>query len=438
MKKRAKKGNLKPASKKLAPKPKPEIKIEARSAKSEAGSRSPAKQGFFSRIFSRKKNEGYPSKVQAAPAKGSKGQKGTKDFDKHLSTTINRFKKKKEEKAHGRKEKIFTIRGFIRTVDLQGTLEKAGLSKDPKEIARGITKANIVIFSIITLFYILQGIIKHANIFRLILFIAAMWIAFFFLVMGVLWLIYLFYLDMKIYQRTKEVEKVFPDFLQLASSNISAGMPIDRALWYAVRPNFGVLAKEIETVAKNTVAGQDLSQALADFSTKYDSRVIKRSVSLILEGLAAGGELADLLNKIALDIEETTILKRDMAANVTTYVIFISFATIIAAPVLLGLSTELLDIISRITASLVTETPSTSTGMFTFSFSEDAVSVTNFKIFAYTMITISSISAACIVNVIQKGRVKDGLGKIPVFIVVSVILYLIASEFIGGFFGSLI
>ena len=42
---------------------------------------------------------------------------------------------------------------------------------------------------------------------------------------------------------------VLADFLGLTSSNISAGMPIDRALWFAVRPKFGILAREIEEVA---------------------------------------------------------------------------------------------------------------------------------------------------------------------------------------------
>jgi pilus assembly protein TadC len=63
-------------------------------------------------------------------------------------------------------------------------------------------------------------------------------------------LVVFFYFDYKIYQRTKEIEEVLPEFLQLTSANISAGMTIDRALWFAVRPKFGVLAKEIEEVAK--------------------------------------------------------------------------------------------------------------------------------------------------------------------------------------------
>jgi archaellum biogenesis protein FlaJ (TadC family) len=270
-----------------------------------------------------------------------------------------------------------------------------------------------------------------------ILFILGFWFTIQFLLLALIWAGYLFCLDMRIYQRTKAVELVFPDFLQLASSNISAGMPIDRSLWYAVRPNFGVLAKEIETVAKNTMAGDDLADALREFARKYDSKVIMRSINLILEGLAAGGEMADLLTKIALDIEETRILKKEMAASVTTYAIFITFATIVAAPVLFALSTQLLAIIKEITANMGSSLKG-SGSFFKFSFSPDSIKLIDFKIFSYVMLAISSFSSACIVAVIQKGRVKDALSKIPVFILVAVLIYLVASVAMGGLMGSMV
>ena len=71
--------------------------------------------------------------------------------------------------------------------------------------------------------------------------------------------------------------------MKLTSANISAGMPIDQALWFAVRPKFGVLAKEIEEVAKSTIAGADLQTALIDFTKKYNSKILKRSINLIIE-----------------------------------------------------------------------------------------------------------------------------------------------------------
>jgi archaellum biogenesis protein FlaJ (TadC family) len=214
-------------------------------------------------------------------------------------------------------------------------------------------------------------------------------------------------------------------------------MPVDKAMWYAVRPNFGVLAKEIEIVAKNTMAGEDLGKALRDFAKKYNSKVIFRSINLMLEGLASGGEMAGLLSKISLDIEETRILKKEMAANVTTYVIFITFATIAAAPFLFALSTQLLTIITKITSSMGTSSSSGS-GFFTMSFSSDSVKISDFKIFSYVTLAISAFASACIVSVIQKGRIKEGLSKIPVYIAISLLLYTIAYLIIGSMFSGML
>ena len=74
-------------------------------------------------------------------------------------------------------------------------------------------------------------------------------------------LLFFFYMDYKIYMRKVGIERVFPDFLQLTSANIRAGMAIDQALWHAIRPNFGVLAKEMEDVEKDKIEINGLEEA---------------------------------------------------------------------------------------------------------------------------------------------------------------------------------
>jgi flagellar protein FlaJ len=349
----------------------------------------------------------------------------------------NRFMKLKEKKIFKKKKK-FTIRGFARNINLQEYLEKAGLERiDAKQITKRIFHVNVFICIIISIAIIFLGISFKTGLLSLLVMLLLLWLGVFFLLLGVIWSVYLFYLDMKIFQRTKAVEGVFPDFLQMTSANISAGMPVDKALWYAVRPGFGVLAKEIEHVAKNTMAGEDLSVALTTFAKKYDSKIIQRSISLLLEGMAAGGEMADLLNKISLNIEEEKILQKEMAASVTTYVIFITFATIVAAPVLFALANQLLRVIKEITGKLGS-TMENSSSFFSIGFSGNSIKGADFLIFAYLMLIISAISSACIVSVIKKGRVKDGLKNIPIYVIVSVVIFTLASLIISSVFKGFI
>lgn len=249
------------------------------------------------------------------------------------------------------------------------------------------------------------------------------------------------FIDLQKFKRKLMIEDVLPDFLQLASANIRAGMPIDRALWFAVRPRFGVLAKEIEEVAKKTLSGGDLQESLVEFANRYDSKLVLRSMNLLNEGIKAGGNVGDLLNKVAINIQELKMMKKEMAANVMTYVIFITFAAIVAGPVLFGLSQQLLTIVQDIAANVAQSTgdmPATRGMGISMNISSDNIKLSDFKIFVYLSLFISSLFSAMIVSTIQKGNPKEGLQYIPIFIIVSFLIYLSASTVLGMLLGGFV
>jgi pilus assembly protein TadC len=243
-------------------------------------------------------------------------------------------------------------------------------------------------------------------------------------------MLYIF-VDLKIFRRKVDIEDVLPDYLQLTASNIKAGMTIDRALWYAVRPRFGVLAKEIELVAKETMRGEDLKTALQKFADKYESILLKRSINLLIEGIDAGGEIGGLLNKIAANIQENKIMQKEMAANITTYVIFISFATIAAAPVLFALSGMLVQVLTGFGTSLGGMTSAAASAGLGLSFSGSGIKYADFRIFAITSLLITSFFSAVIIATIKKGSAKMGLKYIPIFMFITVSLYLIIDLALG-------
>ena len=91
--------------------------------------------------------------------------------------------------------------------------------------------------------------------------------------------IFYFYTSFTIkkFKKRLELEFVLADYLQLVAANLNAGMPIDQALWYAVRERFGVLAEEVEIVARKVMGGVDLEDALIGFAKSYDSDILKKS-----------------------------------------------------------------------------------------------------------------------------------------------------------------
>jgi len=303
-----------------------------------------------------------------------------------------------------------------------------------KKILTFVTTINIILSVIILGFVLMNG--KSLDV--LVVFLILIWSLLFVAMYLLTALVVFLYLDIKMYQHVKEIEESLPDFLQLASANISAGMTVDRALWYAVRSKFGILAVEMENVAKATIVGEDLEKALVKLGQKYDSRMLKETMNLIVEGIESGGEMANLLNKLSSNIKETQLMRKEISASVTTYAIFIGVATVLAAPILFALSTQLLLIIQKIFGSIHIEQSAGVSGLFSFNFSGESISITDFKRFAILVLVISSFFSASIISVIRKGSVKDGLKTIPIFIVVSILLYLGASMafeyLLGGLF----
>ncbi len=341
---------------------------------------------------------------------------------------------------HGRRHhrKNTPLRAKKSLIDILGEqLTKIGIEESPRVFNTRMlryTGIGALLLSITVLIFI---IVNDKPLSTFFIFLFFIWT----IVFGALYLLIsfavLFYFDMIMYRRVKQIEEALPDFLQLTAANISAGMTIDRALWYAVRPKFGILAKEMEHVAKSTLTGEDLEVALVALSKKYDSRLLRESVNLIVAGINSGGEMADLLNKIASNIKDTELMRKEISANVTTYVIFIGAATIFAAPILFALSTELLIIIKEITSKISIDHSAGLSSLFTFNFSGDSIAVDSFRRFAILILCISSFFSAAIISVIRTGTVKAGLKSVPIFIAVSLILYFFFTAMFASMLGGL-
>jgi Flp pilus assembly protein TadB len=340
----------------------------------------------------------------------------------------------------GRIRQVFKRRAelrHIRQVELRQQLERAGIGISGGTASRILTALCIIINIFITAYVFGRFYDAFRYNFVVILFmLVVVWGLIFSVVWFVTWLLFYLTLDVAIFRRRQGLEEVLPDFLQLVSSNIRAGMTIDQALWFSVRPRFGVLAKEIEDVAKRTFVGEPLDVALRHFVAKYDSKVLERSMNLLIEGMRAGGELGDLLNKIAANIQETNLMKKEMAANVTTYIIFITFATVIAAPFLFGMAYQLIIVVQEV-FSRVDISPGAVSGM-SINISQGAIDIADFRTFAVLSLLITSFFSAIIISAIKKGNIKGGIKYIPAFMISSVILFFIIvkvfSLFVGGFF----
>lgn len=243
-----------------------------------------------------------------------------------------------------------------------------------------------------------------------------------------------FYLDMTIYNRTKKIEELLPDYLQLVSTNLRGGMSFDKSLWSAIRPEFDILAKEIAIVSKKVMTGNDLGEALLEFSRKYDSPILNRSVDLIVGESETGGRIADVIDDVILNIRKANQLKKEMAASTLTYMIFISAIVVVIAPALFALSYQLVGIISRFGERV------SASGIGGASLPINpkiSINMVDFKRFSIMALSVISVFSSMIVSIINKGDIKGGIKYIPLFLFFTILLYLVFSSVLTALFAGM-
>lgn len=245
-----------------------------------------------------------------------------------------------------------------------------------------------------------------------------------------------FYLDLRIYHRTRKMEQQLPDLLQVLSANLKGGMTFERALWAAVKPRFNVLGSEMAKASKKVMTGYDMGKALTELADKYDSLMLRRTVDLMISEAESGGNVAKLIDRIADNLKETKALKDEMSASAIAYIMFISVIVVVISPLLFALSFQLLVLIINFISKVSVATKSTAA--LPFVFSKTNLHPEDFKIFSMVAVFVISLFSSLIVSIVEKGDMKGGLKYIPIYVFGSLILYFIFMKMLGTLLSGIV
>src|SRR3989338_2534362 len=240
-------------------------------------------------------------------------------------------------------------------------------------------------------------------------------------------------------KKAKFIEEVLLDALQLMASNLRAGFTTDRALLLAARPEFGPFQEEINLVGKQITTGKPITSSLKEMSKRIRSDKLERTVNLIISGLQSGGRLADLLQETSNDLKNQALVDKKIRTSVNMYVIFIIIATAAGAPMLFGLSSFLVEVMTATIKSV--EIPSQITASIDIPLSLKAIAISPEFVKNYAIISIitTAIFGSFIVGLISKGKEKEGIRMLPVLIIISLLLFflvrLVARSLLGNLFG---
>lgn len=249
------------------------------------------------------------------------------------------------------------------------------------------------------------------------------------------------YLSYRKFQRKLEVEKVLPDFLRLVATNYRSGMPLDKALTKSNRPRFGIFSDEIKLVAKTARVNGDLATALEIFGKKFDSKILERAMNNLVMSIRSGSNVSGLLEEVASNITKMRTMRASMAANVKNYVIFIIVAGVIIAPLMFSMSFVMNDTISDVKGQLTEQQVGDSSGTSGLSIGVGeggGVKDEDFNTFAILMLLTNSLVSASVISMIKYGNFHQGIKNIPLFLFISILLYLAGRNILSGLLGTIV
>lgn len=323
-------------------------------------------------------------------------------------------------------------------------LLKAGYERTPYALF-GILFIVVLITTYAAFFALVWPEIQSSN----LLVVGASTLAFWLGGMGVQVVAVMFFtwsfLNLRIYNRTKELEDKLPDYLDLVITNLRSGMSFDKSLFTAIRPEFGILANEIGMVSKRVMTGNDTGEALREFSSRYDSPILRRSMDLVVSEVESGGEIAVVIERVVESLRKTKRLKDEMRSSVVSYMLFISIIVMVLSPVLFALANTILGVILSL-AEQIAGGPSGGSSMGAADALFESLSslaekkdqiIEDFHTFSYMALGTIALFAGMIVSIIEKGDVRGGIKYIPVFIIITLIIFTIVNGVIGAVFGNI-
>ena len=246
-----------------------------------------------------------------------------------------------------------------------------------------------------------------------------------------------FVIIMRADAKAKFVESILPDVLQLMASNLRAGLTIDKAFILSARPEFGVFKEEIDRVGKEITMGKELEYALLELKDRIKSDRLEKTILLIVAGLRSGGQLASLLEQTAKNLRDQKFVDEKIKTHVMMYMIFIFVAVGIGSPLLFGLSSVLVEVLTKTLSSVSLPDPSVAASM-PLAFGQVSISLKFVITYAITSLIMTSIMGSMVIGLINKGKKKEGVKYAPFLIGLTIGLFflirVIMRIFVGGLF----
>lgn len=122
-------------------------------------------------------------------------------------------------------------------------------------------------------------------------------------------------LDGAIAERKKRIRNALPDFLDLVSTTVEAGIALNGAFAAAVDAVRGPFRDELLAALSDIRVGRSRAEALAAMAARCDVVELTTTVTAIVQAEKLGGDIAGILDQLATEAREHRMLRAEEIAN---------------------------------------------------------------------------------------------------------------------------
>jgi archaeal flagellar protein FlaJ len=219
------------------------------------------------------------------------------------------------------------------------------------------------------------------------------------------------------FARIRKIHKIdarFPDFVRDLAESRRAGMTFTKAIMNSSKGSYGLLTPEIQNIARQISWGNSVEKALESFAKRVNTKLIRRTVSLIIEASRSGGNVADVLDAASRDAREIKLLDSERRASMLAYVAVVYVSMMVFMVIILVLSVSLIpNMVGENTFMAGSPSPGGSN-----TFSQETVS----QMF-YSAAIVQGIFMGLVAGVFEEGNIISGIKHVFIMSLITFIVF---------------
>lgn len=160
-----------------------------------------------------------------------------------------------------------------------------------------------------------------------------------------------FWIDfLKEIKRQKRIEEKFVDFVREMESAVKSGISIPSSIIQAAQKDYAELDPYLKKLANQVRIGIPIHKALTNFSNDTGNRVIRRSISIVIEAELSGGDIEHVLESVTLSLTSINKVQEERKSAIFSQIIQGYIVYFVFIGIMLILQTKLFPQLTKIGA----------------------------------------------------------------------------------------